>query len=161
MTKPRTHTRRRGQSVLEYSLMVVVLIVVILAMNVYFKRALQGKWKSTSDQIGKQFTTNQFYTIETRQQSARTEATATEGTDGEIAGNNWVRSTIMDKTQYGKTGFGAPNAAGGIGGIETGYAGHETTKTDYVTQAIAAKTLGAHGTFDSGKLSNIRLFDDD
>ena len=154
MTKPRNQTRRRGQSVLEYSLMVVVLIVVILAMNVYFKRALQGKWKSTSDQIGKQFTTNEFYTTETRQQSAREEVT---GTAGEVASNNWTRSSIMNGGQFGATTIGIA----GVGGIEPSYTGHETTRTDYVKQAVAAKALGAHGTFDSGKLSNIKLFDDD
>ena len=156
MANLRKQTKRRGQSVLEYSLMVVVLIVVILAMNIYFKRALQGRWKSTSDQIGKQFTTNATYTIETRQQSAREEAT---GTNGEINDNNWVRSSIMDKTAFGATTFGADPRT--LGGIENAYVGHEVTRTDYVTQAPKDRKLGGHDLFDSGKLANIRLFDDD
>ena len=157
MAKRRTQTRRRGQSVLEYSLMVVVLIVVILAMNVYFKRALQGRWKETSDQVGKQFTTNEFYTIETRQQSAREEVTGTNGEITDTTGPNWTRSSIMNGGQFGATTIGIA----GVSGIEPNYTGHETTRSDYVKQAVGGHVLGAHGTFDSGKLSNIKLFDDD
>ena len=135
--------------------MVTVLLVVIIAMNLYFKRALQGRWKETSDQIGKQFTTNQFYTVETRQQSAREQV---QGTAGEVAGENWVRSSVLNAGQFAATGLGSP---ADLGGIETKYRGHETTLTDYVKQSVGTKTLGTHGVMDSGKLSNIRLFDDD
>ena len=157
MAKRRTSTQR-GQSVLEYSLMVVVLIVVILAMNVYFKRALQGRWKETSDQVGKQFTTNEFYTIETRQQSAREEVTGTSGELNDTTGPNWTRSSIMNGGQFTGSSIGIAD----VGGKETnGYTGHETTRSDYVNQVVGGHQLGAHGTFDSGKLSNIKLFDDD
>ena len=152
MKGKRTGHRRGGQSLLEYALMIVVLLVVIVAMNLYFKRGLQGRWKQTTDQIGEQFTTRPGtnVAIQTNQVSSRTEAT---GTDGEIGVNNWTRSAISGKMPTGMTSA----QVGGLGGT---YAGHETTQTDYVKATVGTKGA-THSAFDSGRLSNIKLFDDD
>jgi Flp pilus assembly pilin Flp len=143
---------RRGQSLLEYALMIVVLLAVIIAMNVYFKRGLQGRWKQTTDQIGEQFTTRPGtnVAIQTNQISSRVEAT---GTDGEVKVNNWTRSSISGKMPTSMT-------SAGIGGLGGTYAGHETTVTDYVKATVGTKTA-THSAFDSGQLSNVKLFNDD
>jgi hypothetical protein len=132
--------------------MIVVLLAVIIAMNVYFKRGLQGRWKQTTDQIGEQFTTRpgSNVAIQTNQISSRTEST---GTSGEVAVNNWTRSAIAGVMPKAMTSA----QVGGLGGT---YAGHETTVTDYVKATVGTKTA-THSALDSGQLSNIRLFNDD
>jgi Flp pilus assembly pilin Flp len=139
---------KKGQSVLEYSILLAVAILVIVGGQVYFKRALHGKWKETSDQIGEQFTTAQTYTVQRTQQSARKE---TSGVAADFKAGAWSQSQIAAT---------APLDVGAVGG-QLGYTGHETTKSDYVKATRGTGTLGTHGTFDSGKLSEVKLFEDD
>ena len=144
---------RTGQSVLEYATLISVVVLVIIVGQLYFKRGLQGRWKESSDQIGKQFTTAQPYTMETRQQSLREEVT---GTAGEVGSKNWTRSSVLSSG----TTFGNADIVK-VGGKEGTYAGHETTREDFVQQSIGSGQVGAHGTFDSGKYSTTGLFNDD
>lgn len=46
---------QRGQSVLEYLIILAALCAVIVSMQVYTKRAVQGRWKASADAIGPQF----------------------------------------------------------------------------------------------------------
>ncbi len=46
---------RRGQSTLEYVVLVAVVIAALLTMRIYMKRGLQGKLRSSTDSIGAQF----------------------------------------------------------------------------------------------------------
>lgn len=46
---------RKGQSTLEFTVLVVVVIGALLAMQQYVKRSLQGRLKSSADDIGDQF----------------------------------------------------------------------------------------------------------
>lgn len=142
---------RRGQSVMEYAIMLAAITVVIVATQVYFKRAVQGRWKQSADQIGEPFTTGQNYAIETQQQVSRTEES---GTSTEINANSWTRSEVLASRP-------ANIDVGKIGAKLTTDAGAEITKTDYVTATAGSNAVGTHGTFDSGKLSDIGLFQDD
>lgn len=45
----------KGQSTLEYGLIIAVVVAALLAINLYMKRGVQGKLKESTDQIGKQF----------------------------------------------------------------------------------------------------------
>ncbi len=45
----------KGQSTVEYAVLIVVVIGALLAMQQYLKRGLSGSVKSSSDQIGEQF----------------------------------------------------------------------------------------------------------
>ena len=47
--------KRRGQSTLEYAIIVSVVIGGLLVMQHYIKRGYQGKLKSASDDMGEQF----------------------------------------------------------------------------------------------------------
>lgn len=47
--------RKRGQSTLEYAVLIVVIIAALIAMQVYLKRGVQGRMRESSDQIGEQF----------------------------------------------------------------------------------------------------------
>ena len=47
--------RSRGQSTLEYVVLVAVVISALLAMRIYMKRGVQGKLRSSTDSIGAQY----------------------------------------------------------------------------------------------------------
>ena len=46
---------KRGQSTLEYAVLIVVIIAALIAMQVYLKRGIQGGLREKSDQIGDQY----------------------------------------------------------------------------------------------------------
>ena len=51
----RTCFSKKGQSTLEYAVLIVVIIAALIAMQVYLKRGIQGRMRESSDQIGDQF----------------------------------------------------------------------------------------------------------
>ena len=61
--------QKRGQSTLEYSLIVAAVVAALIAMQVYLRRGVQGKIKQSADEIGEQFSptnTTSSYTTTTR-----------------------------------------------------------------------------------------------
>jgi Flp pilus assembly pilin Flp len=70
----------RGQSLLEYVILVTIIVAALITMQVYMKRGIQGRWKDSVDQLGDQYspgTTNSVIThrmlsnSETRVQTIR------------------------------------------------------------------------------------------
>ncbi len=49
------YTKKRGQSTLEYVILVGFVVAALIAMGVYMKRSIQGKIRESSDQIGEQY----------------------------------------------------------------------------------------------------------
>jgi len=49
------HLSRRGQTSLEYAVLIIVVIGSLLAIQNYVKRGLQGRWKSAVDDLGDQY----------------------------------------------------------------------------------------------------------
>ena len=47
--------QKRGQSTLEYAVLIVVIIGALLTIQVYIKRGIQGRLKSAADDIGDQY----------------------------------------------------------------------------------------------------------
>lgn len=47
--------KRKGQGTLEYAIIIAVIVAALLAIQVYFKRGLQGRIRQASDDIGDQF----------------------------------------------------------------------------------------------------------
>ncbi len=47
--------KRKGQSTLEYAMIIMVIAAGIIAMQVYMKRGIQGKLRDSTDSIGKQY----------------------------------------------------------------------------------------------------------
>lgn len=135
---------KKGQGILEYAMILSVVVAVIVAIQIYVKRALEGKFKQSADQIGEQFTTNAAYTVQTISQSAREERTLANLT---VENDGWTRSEIQ-----GTGGWTPANYT---------YAGYEATQTDYVNATAGSGQRGAHGTFNSGRISNVSLFEDD
>ena len=42
----------KGASIIEYSLIVAVVVAAILGMQIYFKRAICGRWRQAADTFG-------------------------------------------------------------------------------------------------------------
>lgn len=47
--------RKKGQSTLEYAILIIIIIGALLSIQVYIKRGVQGRLKSATDDIGDQF----------------------------------------------------------------------------------------------------------
>ena len=145
--------KKKGQSVLEYAILVGVVIAVIIAIQLYIKRAVQGNLKARSDAIGDQFTTATDYTTENIQQTARREAYQTDTLDpAEVSKSEIIAAADGQAVKAQVTEYSRA----------TDYKGAELSSSDYVTaDAGGTAALGVHGSFDSGKLSETTLFDDD
>jgi Flp pilus assembly pilin Flp len=47
--------KNKGQSAIEYSVILIVVMGALLASSNYFKRGIQGRWKSSVDELGDQY----------------------------------------------------------------------------------------------------------
>ena len=65
--------QKRGQSTLEYAVLVVVIIGALLTIQVYIKRGVQGRLKSAADDIGDQYSDGNTNEIKTTNRSSNTE----------------------------------------------------------------------------------------
>ena len=67
--------RQKGQSTLEYAILIIIIIGALLSIQVYIKRGVQGRLKSATDDIGTQFSpgnTNVVMKTTTNSKSAET-----------------------------------------------------------------------------------------
>ena len=46
---------KRGQSMVEYAVLIIVVLAVFLSAGNYLKRGIQGRWKSLTDDLGDQY----------------------------------------------------------------------------------------------------------
>ena len=61
---------KRSQSILEYTILMIILVAAFITMQVYIKRGFQGRWKQSADDLGDQYDMNAFdsnvrYTLNT------------------------------------------------------------------------------------------------
>ena len=153
----------KAQSITEYAVLMGIIVLAIVLTQVYLKRSVQGKFKSSADDIGEQFTTGQTYTEQKVSQGARREATGVVSdplkTKAELE-LSWSQSTIQDTAGYGSIG---PNKLVTVAGLEPKldqYAGHEVSQSDFVMQDVGKELVAAHTTFSSGKLQSKNPFEE-
>lgn len=66
--------KMKGQSTLEYAVLIIIIIGALLSIQVYIKRGVQGRLKTAADDIGEQFSPgNTNYTGTTRTHSKVTQ----------------------------------------------------------------------------------------
>ena len=46
---------KKGQGLIEYSVLMIIIIAALLVTSNYVKRGIQGRWKSTVDEFGDQY----------------------------------------------------------------------------------------------------------
>ena len=74
--------RCRGQSTLEYAVLISVVVAALIAMQIYMKRGVQGKLRDATDQVGEQFRpagTDTFWSYNTVSNSRRRELVSNTG----------------------------------------------------------------------------------
>ncbi len=76
---------KRGQSTLEYALLIGVIVAALIAMQVYMKRGVQGKIRDATDQIGDQYSPGYTTsTVVTNTQSTTHETLANKVTTSDV-----------------------------------------------------------------------------
>jgi hypothetical protein len=109
----------KGQSILEYAMIIAVVVAALLAINAYMKRGIQGKLRESIDSVGEQYeagnvtskyTTTQIGPMETKEEfggvagrgvsnySVTTAASITRsatGGDAEKVNSNLVNDTLF------------------------------------------------------------------
>ena len=89
-------TPRKGQSTLEYAVLISVVVAALIAMQIYMKRGVQGKLRDATDQVGEQYAPGRVgSTYNTTTKSTRKETL--EG--GVNAGHSTSELVKRDETQ--------------------------------------------------------------
>jgi hypothetical protein len=112
--------KKKGQSTLEYALIIVVIVAALVIINHYMKQGFLGRLKESTDQIGKQFDPRGTYTYAwhskgdgntTTQEyreggnSAEGEATWSAVTQSERTTRDDYEDWVMNGTLTGQHGF--------------------------------------------------------
>ncbi|TBR16577.1 hypothetical protein EPO66_04495 [bacterium] len=100
----KSRSNMRGQSTLEYAIIITVVIGALLAMQIYMKRGLEGKLKDASDNIGSQYSAGKVtsaYTTTTSTTSAENTSpdgsSSTLDTSSNITGNEAVQDLNVEQ----------------------------------------------------------------
>jgi uncharacterized protein (UPF0333 family) len=86
--------KRKGQSTLEYAIIIAVVVGALLAMQHYVKRGYQGRLKSASDEMGEQFDPGAYTADLTVSQSSEVKQTVKE----KVANTEYTKDAIANKT---------------------------------------------------------------
>lgn len=104
--------RKKGQSTLEYALIVAVIVVALIAIMVYMRRSMMGRLKESSNSIGRQFDPVNGY--EQAWQSQGVGNTVTD--EGRDVGTGATSSnTVQSETTHENKGDGWGTGVGGGG----------------------------------------------
>jgi hypothetical protein len=90
--------RRRGQSTLEYAVLIIIIIGALLSLQTYIKRGIQGRLKQASDDIGDQFSVGNTNVQKTMTTSSYTSETNLKGQASSALLNN--ETTTTNETSY-------------------------------------------------------------
>lgn len=93
---------RRGQSTVEYVVLITVIVGVLIAMGTYFKRGVQGRWKSAVDDFGDQYHPTGTNSDIVYRLSSNTE---TRLRFVDAPGGSWTMRTDVGNTLETKTGY--------------------------------------------------------
>lgn len=97
---------QKGQTILEYTVIVIIMLGVMISMKDYIKRGVQGRWKTATDQLGDQYDPQNVnslmnFSSQVNSESIVTVANGTfEGADGQ-----WTSRTDLSNALETKTGF--------------------------------------------------------
>ena len=93
--------KKRGQSTLEYALIIAMVIAALLVLQNYMRRGVTGRLKASTDEIGRQFdTTGNFttaYKLESNGMTTTTEERAPGGIINTSIANN---SETVTRSEY-------------------------------------------------------------
>lgn len=92
----------RAQSVLEFTVLIIIIMAVFLSMSSYVKRGMQGRWKSAIDDFADQYTPQQ--TNSTTIYTADTESNTTINTQDNTTFRNDSSRSLERRSSYTQVG---------------------------------------------------------
>ncbi len=66
---------KKGQSLVEYSIVCIIIMAVFVAMKSYIKRGMQGRWKQAVDDFGDQYDPRYVNSVVTHQLTSSSNTT--------------------------------------------------------------------------------------
>ncbi|HOW35290.1 MAG TPA: hypothetical protein PL155_02590 [Candidatus Omnitrophota bacterium] len=97
--------KSRGQSTVEYAILIIIIIGALISIQIYIKRGIQGRFKDSADNIGEQYSTMETFMNKVTRTSSSTRETFNRGVQSStIVGNE---TTNIFRNQF------IMNAAGG------------------------------------------------
>jgi len=96
----------KGQTILEYTVIIIVILGVLVTMKDYIKRGIQGRWKSATDDVSDQYDpqiVNSFINYST-QANAQSIVIVINGTSDGQQGQ-WTNRVDTSNSLETKTGF--------------------------------------------------------
>ena len=79
---------RKAQSTLEYAIVVAVVVAALLAIQIYMKRGVSGRLRSSTDDIGEQFEAKNTSTSYTTKRVSTTVEQTTAGVTSSFTGED-------------------------------------------------------------------------
>jgi len=76
--------QKRGQSTMEYAVLIVIIIGALLSIQVYIKRGVQGRLKSAADDIGDQYSDGNTNIVKKTTRSVNSEDLFNAGTASSV-----------------------------------------------------------------------------
>jgi hypothetical protein len=86
----------KGQSTLEYAILIIIVIGALLSIQVYIKRGVQGRLKSSTDDIGDQYSPGNTNVRKTVHTSANTAEVFRHGVSTSRLNEDEVTDTLMN-----------------------------------------------------------------
>jgi cytoskeletal protein RodZ len=88
--------RKKGQSTLEYAILIIIIVGALLSIQVYIKRGVQGRLKSAADDIGDQFSPGNTNVTKTVTTSSSTSDQFQGGVTSSILLGDEVTTTVQN-----------------------------------------------------------------
>src|SRR5271156_6550001 len=85
----------KGQTILEYTVILIIILGVMITMKDYVKRGIQGRWKSATDDFGDQYdpSTVNSNIVYSTQGTSNSQVTVVDGSDsstGQTLQGQWT-----------------------------------------------------------------------
>jgi uncharacterized protein (UPF0333 family) len=133
------YKNQRGQSILEYTLLLGVIVAGILIMQNFVKRGFQGNLKESADKMGEQFSASGTTIEQTRTMTADQEITDEVGTTSSTATGIGAYVSGVTGT-VGKGVYSYSNRTGGDTTMENKTATESATQEKYKWSDHASET---------------------
>ena len=88
--------KMKGQSTLEYAVLIIIIIGALLTIQVYIKRGVQGRLKSAADDVGDQFSPGNTNALKTSRTHSKTKELFGVKDDGTTAAQGVSVSSMID-----------------------------------------------------------------
>ena len=100
---------RKGQTILEYTVIFIIILGVMIAMKDYVKRGVQGRWKSATDDFGEQYdptsvNSNIVYATQVNSDSIVSVTPGSDDSSGSTEQGQWTSRNDQSNSVETKTG---------------------------------------------------------